>query len=270
MAITFHCQCGKKFRADQDCAGKRAQCDRCHRKFVVPSVCEADVDEIALTPASSWPSTSPTELSQPASAQLGRPAWQDPIILYGAGIPLLFLLVFLGYVAGAGSSREPRPGEVQALESKPSIKSPVAVEAPTPLAVVPTKRDSRQSVTVYQSYADAKFHADGCRQLRDGKFPITLLQADEKYDPCEECWPPKIEARVKSEGLASSSSLASVESSSPAPSSPPRAQTGEKPSYPSSTSLGTTPTGIPLHVGPRGGIYHYSKNGNKVYERKRK
>jgi hypothetical protein len=37
-----------------------------------------------------------------------------------------------------------------------------------------------------------------------------------------------------------------------------------------SSSLGTTPTGIPLHMGPRGGIYHYSKSGKKVYERKRK
>ena len=37
----------------------------------------------------------------------------------------------------------------------------------------------------------------------------------------------------------------------------------------SAASLGTTATGIPLHMGPRGGIYHYSANGNKVYERHR-
>jgi hypothetical protein len=30
---------------------------------------------------------------------------------------------------------------------------------------------------------------------------------------------------------------------------------------------GYTATGIPTHEGPRGGIYHYSKNGNKVYEK---
>lgn len=28
---------------------------------------------------------------------------------------------------------------------------------------------------------------------------------------------------------------------------------------------GYSATGIPLHVGPRGGVYHYSANGNKVY-----
>lgn len=32
---------------------------------------------------------------------------------------------------------------------------------------------------------------------------------------------------------------------------------------------GHTATGIPIHTGPRGGRYHYSKNGNKVYERKK-
>jgi micrococcal nuclease len=33
---------------------------------------------------------------------------------------------------------------------------------------------------------------------------------------------------------------------------------------------GYTATGIPIHTGPRGGRYHYSKNGKKVYEKKKK
>lgn len=40
--------------------------------------------------------------------------------------------------------------------------------------------------------------------------------------------------------------------------------------YSSEAVMGHTPTGFPLHVGPKGGVYHYSKNGNKVYERRRK
>jgi endonuclease G len=32
---------------------------------------------------------------------------------------------------------------------------------------------------------------------------------------------------------------------------------------------GTTPTGIPSYTGPRGGIYHYSKSGKKVYSKKK-
>ena len=32
---------------------------------------------------------------------------------------------------------------------------------------------------------------------------------------------------------------------------------------------GTTPTGIPQYTGPRGGTYHYSKSGKKVYSKKK-
>lgn len=32
-------------------------------------------------------------------------------------------------------------------------------------------------------------------------------------------------------------------------------------------SMGATPTGLPLYMGPRGGVYHYSASGNKVYQR---
>jgi len=35
------------------------------------------------------------------------------------------------------------------------------------------------------------------------------------------------------------------------------------------TPYGTTATGVPTYVGPRGGVYHYSKSGKKVYERRR-
>lgn len=37
----------------------------------------------------------------------------------------------------------------------------------------------------------------------------------------------------------------------------------------SNPTAGFTPTGIPQYVGPRGGVYHYSKNGNKVYSKKK-
>jgi hypothetical protein len=33
---------------------------------------------------------------------------------------------------------------------------------------------------------------------------------------------------------------------------------------------GTTATGIPTYVGPRGEVYHYSMSGKKVYERRRR
>ncbi len=36
------------------------------------------------------------------------------------------------------------------------------------------------------------------------------------------------------------------------------------------THFGSTPTGIPTYVGPRGGIYHYSPSGRKVYASSRR
>lgn len=42
---------------------------------------------------------------------------------------------------------------------------------------------------------------------------------------------------------------------------------GSTPAFDSNgTIVGTTPTGKPLYEGPRGGIYHYSASGNKVYQ----
>jgi hypothetical protein len=38
----------------------------------------------------------------------------------------------------------------------------------------------------------------------------------------------------------------------------------------SQDNAGFSETGMPLHVGARGGIYHYSKNGNKVYHSRKK
>jgi hypothetical protein len=38
---------------------------------------------------------------------------------------------------------------------------------------------------------------------------------------------------------------------------------------PTEGAYGTTVSGIPTYIGPRGGVYHYSPSGNKVYERRR-
>jgi len=33
--------------------------------------------------------------------------------------------------------------------------------------------------------------------------------------------------------------------------------------------MGYTPKGFQMFAGPRGGVFHWSKNGTKVYEKKR-
>lgn len=49
---------------------------------------------------------------------------------------------------------------------------------------------------------------------------------------------------------------------SPAPPEP-------EPDNLSRSNAGYTPTGLPLHVGPRGGIYHFSASGKKVYQKRK-
>ena len=43
---------------------------------------------------------------------------------------------------------------------------------------------------------------------------------------------------------------------------------GDPNAYDKNPIVGKTATGIPIHRGPKGGLYHYSKSGNKVYEKK--
>jgi hypothetical protein len=47
-----------------------------------------------------------------------------------------------------------------------------------------------------------------------------------------------------------------------------RSRTGSSSYTPS--DAGRTPTGLQKYVGPRGGVFHYSKNGNKVYHSRKK
>lgn len=56
------------------------------------------------------------------------------------------------------------------------------------------------------------------------------------------------------------------------PAKNPAAVEDAKPTQPKTeTAAGeTTPTGKTIYTGPRGGRYHYSKSGKKVYERKRR
>ena len=44
---------------------------------------------------------------------------------------------------------------------------------------------------------------------------------------------------------------------------------GDPSVYDKNPIVGKTATGIPIHRGPKGGLYHYSKSGNKVYEKKK-
>jgi endonuclease YncB( thermonuclease family) len=96
--------------------------------------------------------------------------------------------------------------------------------------------------TVYVTRTGAKYHREGCRYLRYSAIPMSLGEAKQRYSPCSVCNPPVGTSKEPDKAKAT--------------------QQGDK------VSGETTPTGKTIYVGPRGGRYHISKSGKKVYEKR--
>jgi hypothetical protein len=114
---------------------------------------------------------------------------------------------------------------------------------------------AQQDVTVYVTKTGAKYHSAGCSYLSKSSIPMKLSEASARYSPCSKCNPPTMTS-LKSKSAAEPKK---VESTTPT-----------KVSTSKGTEIGTTPTGKTLYQGPRGGIYHISKSGKKVYHSKKK
>jgi hypothetical protein len=109
-----------------------------------------------------------------------------------------------------------------------------------------------------------------CRQVEGGEYACKCVVISGTTPSAFEFTMPVPEA-----GIALPAAARKVE-----PSTSPTANsltTTDKPAErPAATTAGGTPmlkttaTGIPIYEGPRGGQYHYSKSGKKVYERKRR
>ncbi|HEY4313204.1 MAG TPA: thermonuclease family protein [Pirellulales bacterium] len=146
----------------------------------------------------------------------------------------------------------------------PPAQSSVAVAQPASPSAAPTVSLKPQSSkptdeqTVYVTKTGTKYHAPGCRHLSKSSIPIKLSDASAKYSPCSVCHP----SVVKTE--SSDNTLTSVPSRS---SSATSIDVDRNPD--SEAVTGHTANGIPTYTGPRGGHYHYSKSGKKVYERKK-
>lgn len=94
---------------------------------------------------------------------------------------------------------------------------------------------------VYITKSGKKYHSAGCSHLSKSKIEITLSDAQKKgYTPCSKCGGKTTERKEENHI--------------------------EKYYAPQSD---VTPSGKTIYTGPRGGRYHYSKSGKKVYEKKR-
>jgi hypothetical protein len=120
---------------------------------------------------------------------------------------------------------------------------------------------SQGDPTVYITKTGSKYHRAGCSYLKKSTIAVKLSEASVSYSPCSRCNPPapgsservSQESQENATGVLKGSQVESQQSS---------VRSGE-------TAVGTTPTGKTIYVGPRGGLYHYSKSGKKVYERRR-
>jgi hypothetical protein len=120
----------------------------------------------------------------------------------------------------------------------------------------------REDPTVYVTRTGSKYHVAGCQYLRKSAIPMKLSEAVEGYSPCSRCNPPVLKKDVKTSKESTVKESTSSEKS--------ELNSNRDSSHKSETAVGTTATGKTIYEGPRGGHYHYSKSGKKVYERKKK
>lgn len=107
---------------------------------------------------------------------------------------------------------------------------------------------SQEDQIVYVTRTGSKYHSAGCSYLKRSSIPMKLSEASAKYSPCSRCAPPVLSTLSKKKSTSKIQKNSSTSSKE--------------------TQIGTTPTGKTLYQGPRGGIYHYSKSGRKVYQKK--
>lgn len=120
---------------------------------------------------------------------------------------------------------------------------------------------AQEDPTVYVTKSGSKYHSAGCSYLSKSSIEMKLSEVGSRYTPCSRCNPPTMSSLKAKPGA----DLKKLETTPAKPTvTPPAKSTGKE------TAIGTTPTGKTLYQGPRGGVYHYSKSGKKVYQRKKK
>jgi|SRR5271157_2597409 len=170
-------------------------------------------------------------------------------------IAVLFALILM--IVGKGDEPAPRPQPILAQQPKPVPPklAPVQVQPQALLAEQPLT-DPRAVSSAVSTKQDA---GKASTSTSDAQSPAesspTLVQ------------PESLLGSATPAGQVPASSTTTEPNPTPEEHSSPPSVANQAPS--GDTPYGTTATGIPTYVGPRGGVYHYSKSGKKVYERRR-
>jgi len=110
--------------------------------------------------------------------------------------------------------------------------------------------NSKGDTIVYITKSGKKYHSANCKYLKGIGIPKKLSEVKNKYSPCAKCNP--INSQIKTNVLKIENSKNKQSTTS------------------KETSTENNAKGEKVYTGSHGGKYHYSKNGKKVYEHKKK
>jgi endonuclease YncB( thermonuclease family) len=142
--------------------------------------------------------------------------------------------------------------------------------APAPATGKTTAATDQARDTVYVTNTGKKYHRAGCRYLKSS-IPLPLSQAAASYEPCSVCNPPRAKAAQESvDNQASAPTISESERQEWAAQIQQQTQQQSQQTYSGTPTGETTARGYQIYTGPRGGRFHYSKSGKKVYERRKR
>jgi len=144
----------------------------------------------------------------------------------------------------------PKPEPPAAIDPQPTTPGAPPSKI-LPFAQPQPLSSDRNEATVYVTKTGPKYHTTGCRHLSKSMIAMPLSDAAARYQPCSVCHPPTAAKAAGRQNTAEPIDETVARSSG------------------DGTVTGHTATGIPQHTGPRGGVYHYSKSGKKVYDKKK-
>lgn len=116
------------------------------------------------------------------------------------------------------------------------------------------QEDAKKDPTVFITASGKKYHNGGCTYLKGGGIEKKLSEVQDAYSPCSRCF-----GNSKNVSSSPAQNFSGGSTSTPA----------SKPSKSEVESGSNTKSGATIYTGPRGGQYHYSKSGKKVYQRKK-
>lgn len=116
------------------------------------------------------------------------------------------------------------------------------------------QKSNQNDPIVYITRTGTKYHTSDCRYLKGNGIPKKLSEVKGSYSPCSICRPP--ESKVENTNISTKKTEQNTNKE------PDKSSIKETPS-------GKTQNGTATYTGPRGGVYHYSKSGKKVYQRRK-